>query len=200
MNYDQKIEPPAEPPAPQAQPQPLPKQEESKRLKLGKELLVAAVAVVLLLAVAAGFVVFALSAGRSPREVVDRGAIETAAVQEEVAMVSLPANGEKYAYFYISEGGLSCALLKRNASGFKLVDTAGEIALSNPSKPGAWEASLQGDKKSFFVFGIIYDDAIRRVEVDGQPAMVVDTGEYRCWYFYSQETLSIKSESVEFLK
>lgn len=162
-----------------------------------RESFIMAGAAVLLVALAVCFVVFALSAGRSAADAVARQGGSVYALQEEIVQVSLPGEGQRSVLFYISDDQLACALLEKRASGYHLVNASGHLPLTSADKPGIWMASgLQSDKKEFFVFGLLYDDALTAVEVDGMPATVVDNGLYRCWFYYGESVTSINSESV----
>ncbi|MGD9559252.1 MAG: hypothetical protein AB7V55_01420 [Oscillospiraceae bacterium] len=161
-----------------------------------RENLIVAVACVLLAALATWFIVFALGADRTAAEAVNRQAGSVYAVQQEIVQVSLPGDGRRSVLFYISGEELACALLERGASGYRLVNATGHLPLTSSDKEGIWMASgMTSDKKEFLVFGLLYDDALTAVEVDGMPATVVDNGMYRCWYYYG-DSVTINSESV----
>lgn len=161
-----------------------------------RETLIVAVGGVALVALATCFIVFALGAGRSAAETINRQAGSVYAVQEEIVQVSLPGDGQRSVLFYISDDQLACALLEHRPSGYRLLEASGHLPLTSTDKQGIWMASgMTNDRKEFFVFGLLYDSALSGVEVDGVPATVVDTGLYRCWYYYG-DSVTINSESV----
>ncbi len=174
-----------------SQPQP------AKKAAGGYDRILAVVAGILLVAIATWFAVFALRAGRSAAEVVNASADDLYAVQQEIVQVGVPGETEREVLFYVSEDALACALLSRGAGGYKLVTAAGHLPLTASGKQGIWMAtSVPSDAKEFLVFGLLFDEELSSVEVDGVPAVVVDTGEYRCWYYLGAGNMSINSESV----
>ena len=157
----------------------------------------AGLAGVLLLAVAAWFIIFAARAGRSPAQVINESGDELFVVQKEIAQVSLPGEDERSVLFYVSGDALACALLQRTASGYHVLETSGHLPLDAQDKQGIWmAATLKGNKKEFLVFGLLFGDDMSTVKVDGEQATVLDTGEYRCWFYYGEGLMSINSESV----
>lgn len=168
-----------------------------KKMLSKREIIIIAVGAAAIVVLAVLFILFALGAARTPTDVVNQQAGELFGVQEEIAQVGLPGPGERSVMFYISDDALACALLERSASGYRLVDASGHLPLASSDKPGIWMASgLKSELKEFFVFGMIYDKTLHSVEVDGQAATVVDTGTYRCWFYYGASVTSINSESV----
>lgn len=192
MDKDQPAVPPGIGPK---LPDPPPLQVPKKLTK--REIIIGAAGVVIILVLAVCFVLFALGAARTPVQVVNQHAGDLFGVQEEIAQVSLPGEGERSVLFYISDDALACALLERSASGYRLLDASGHLPLAASNKEGIWMASgLKSEMKEFFVFGLIYDKTLHSVEVDGQAATVVDNGTYRCWYYFGASVTSINSESV----
>lgn len=166
-----------------------------------REKLIVGVAGVLVVVLLALFIAMMLQAGRTPRQAVDAFAGEDLAVQEEIVMVSLPDGSQRTAYFYISGDKLACALLSRGMGGYKVDYAGGDLRLTAPTgaaNKGIWKM-LGTDKTDFFVFGLVYDDTVKGVKVNGQHAVLVDNGTYRCWYFYTPEAMSIDSESVVYV-
>ncbi|NLW78754.1 MAG: hypothetical protein GXY32_05010 [Ruminococcaceae bacterium] len=162
-----------------------------------REIIIIAIGGAAIVVLAVLFILFAVGAARTPVQTVNQQAGELFAVQEEIAQVGLPGAGERSVMFYISDDALACALLERSAAGYRLVDASGHLPLSSSNKPGIWMASgLKSELKEFFVFGMIYDKTLHTVEVDGQPATVIDNGTYRCWFYYGASVTSINSESV----
>lgn len=177
-------------------PDPAPPAEKSLKLTR-RETLISAVAGLLLVALATWFIVFTITAGQAPAVAVGRAADEGFAVQEEIVQVSLPGSGQRSVYFYISSDQLACALLQRRPGGWRVLDISGHLPLSSKDKPGIWMASgLQTGQREFFVFGLLYDKALTGVTVNGEEAVVVSSGPYRCWYYYGAGSASINSESV----
>lgn len=162
-----------------------------------RELLLVGVAGVLIVALATWFIVFALSAAKTPQQAIDgEGSYP---VQQAIVQVSTPGEGERYLNFYISGDVLACALLQRGAGGYKVLDVAGDLALTSAGKQGIWMPfGLKTDRNEYYLVGLIYDSSVTSVEVDGVPAVVVDNGVYRCWYFQGEGSMTINSESVVF--
>lgn len=163
-----------------------------------RDTVIAGAAVVLLVGIAIWFATFAVMAAQTPRQLIDRreGA-DGLTVQEEVAMVSLPAMGQRSVLFYLSGDQLACALLEHKASGYRVLETAGTLPLTSADKPGIWMTSgMQSSQKEFFVFGLLYDPGLNEVRVNGERAALVDNGVFRCWYYYGAGPVSINSESV----
>ena len=67
---------------------------------------------------------------------------------------------------------------------------------ADTAKDGMWAAGNLDGNQQYLVFGLLYNDALRGVEVDGQPAVVVDDGMYRCWFYYGEGLMAFNSESV----
>lgn len=165
---------------------------------LGKrESIIIGAAALLLVALGAWFILFVLGAARSPVQAVQQQAGEGYELEEPLVQVSLPGEGQRSVLFYVSNGQLACALLQHRAGGYKVLDVSGHLPLSGPGKDGIWQlSSLQGADKEFLVFGLLYDVALTGVTVDGNPAVVVTVGKYRCWYYLGQGSMSVSSESV----
>lgn len=166
-----------------------------------REKLIMGVAGVLVVVVLVVFIVLLLQAGRTPRQVVDAFGGEELAVQEEIVMVSLPDGSQRTAYFYISGDKLACALLSRGMGGYRVEHAAGDLRLTaatGSTNKGIWKMLGSGNT-DFFVFGLVYDDTVKDVKVNGQNAVLVDNGTYRCWFFYTSEAMSIDSESVVYV-
>lgn len=202
------------------QPQPAP----PKKPKLSAQsILIIGVAGVLLAVLATCFIVFALGAAQTPAQAVAKAAGEGFNVQRELVQVSLaqvsatpdpPAAdpsgseeaagpvtsklGERSVYFFVSNEQLACALLERKASGYKVRDVSGHLPLTGEGKPGIWMLSGFSGTNEYLVFGLLYDTTKTKVEVDGNPAVIVDTGRYRCWYYLGTGATAINSESVVF--
>lgn len=175
-------------------PEEKPKQAPRRNLR---DLAIAAVCGVLALALGIGFLVFALQAGKTPQQAVAAAAGEEFVMQEEIVRVSLPGAGERSVMFFISNDQLACALLERRASGYRVESVSGHLPLTSLDKPGIWMASnTQGGQSSYLVFGLLYSASLSQVEVNGQQAVIVDTGMYRCWYYYGEGSTTINSESV----
>ena len=185
----------AQPPMPKL-PEPPPAPAALKKGGLTRrEKLIAGVAGLALAALGVLFVVLLLRSGRTPRQAVDAFAGEELAVQEEIIMVSLPQNSQRNVYFYISDDKLACALLSHSVAGFTVDDAGGSLRLTGTGSPGIWKMLGTGNK-DFFVFGLLYDERMNTVTVNGQSAVVVDNGTHRCWFYYAADGMSIDSESV----
>ena len=168
-----------------------------KRRPVRRETALLAAAALLLVVLATWFIVYAMGSARTAEQTVNQQvADDTYKVQQEIAHLALPGAAQRSIYFYISSDALSCALLERGGGGYKLLTVGGHMALTAPGKDGAWAvASLDGNQQ-YLVFGLLYDKSLHGVEVDGQPAVVVDNGTYRCWYYYGEGLMSMSSESV----
>ncbi len=160
----------------------------------GRENLIIGAAGLLLVALAVWFIAFAIGAGRTPAQAVARVLEEGFTVQEELVQVSLPGEGERSVYFFISSDQLACAVLQRKASGYKVLNVSGHLPLAGGDKPGIWMAPSLGGNEEFFVYGLLYNASA--VDVNGNPAVVVNAGPYRCWYYLGEGPLTINSESV----
>jgi hypothetical protein len=179
----------------------------SRRLGLYRDRALAGAAV-LVVALAIWLILFALGAARTPAQAVARSLGDSFTLQEELVQISLtrvpeaggeadspPQKGERYAYFFISNEQLACALLQRGAAGYKVLDINGHLPLTGDGKPGIWMGSA-ASATEYMVFGLLYDTALSAVEVEGHRAIMVDTGRYRCWYYLGQGSMTINSESV----
>lgn len=161
-----------------------------------RELLIGGAAAVLLVALAVWFVIFAVGAGRTAAQTVQNSAPEGYTLQEPIVQVGLPGSETRSVLFYVSNNGLACALLEHKASGYKLLDTFGHIGLAGTGE-GEWNlTSLSGGNREMFLFGILYDEGLSTVEVNGSPAVVVNSGDYRLWYYIAEGSESINRNSV----
>ena len=160
-----------------------------------REKLIMGVAAALALVLTGLFLLLLIQAGRTPQQALDVYAGGELAVQEDIVMVSFPNDPQRSAYFYISGDKLACALLNRGMSGYKVEHAGGGLRLTGTETQGIWKM-LGSDKKDFFVFGLLYDNAVKSVKVNGQKAVLVDNGMYRCWFYYAADAMSIDSESV----
>lgn len=183
---------------PQDMPQPPAPDKEPKRLSR-RELLIILCAAFLLVILAVCFILYAVSAGHAPKQVVNNGTDPIHHVQEELMQVSLPGTGERSAYFYLSGDGLACAVLQRSGGGYRLITALGSVPLAAEDMPGVWMLSdLKSGKTEYLVFGVLYDPDLSEVEVDGMPAVVINTGQYRFWYYLVEGNVSINSESIAY--
>ncbi len=170
---------------------------EAKKKTPAREAMLLSVVVVLLLALATWFIVFALGSGKTPSQAVAEAAEAGFGVQEELVRVSLPGQGERSLFFYISDDELACAILQRGAGGYDVLDISGHLPLTSNDRAGVWmAASMPSSADEYLVFGLLYDPELSSVEVDGIPAVVINTGVYRCWYYLGEGNISINSESV----
>lgn len=195
MDNDRPMTPPGMGPK-QTEPQP-PKSDTSFTRR---EMVLAGVGGVLVVVLAVLLIVFMITAGRGYTEIIDSHT-ETYKVTQEIARIGVPGGGERSLVFYVSGETMACALLERGATGYSVVDVGGGLALAQSGKDGIWMPfALAGNKQEYFLVGMVYDDAVQAVLVDGQPATLVDDGLYRCWYFRGEGNMTINSESVEFRK
>lgn len=175
---------------------------------------------VLIAILATWFIVFALGAGKTPAQAVAKNLPEGFTLQEELIQVSLTQvvtapeptaddsgetaaapkaakGGERSVYFFISNEQLACTLLERKAGGYKVGEIAGHLPLTGDGKPGIWMGTA-ATSQEYLVFGLLYDGGLSKVEVEGKPAVIIDTGRYRCWYYLGEGSMTINSESVVF--
>lgn len=179
---------------------PAPVQPHTKKL-LNGERIALLVSGALLLVVAVLLVVFVASSGRSAAAVVNQKASGLPlGVQQEIVQVSIPGMPNHSVLFYLSEEGMAGAVLQRDFSGYKALTLAGSLSMEPDGEKGRWATSGEYfNGRSYFVYGVLLDDKTRGVEVNGNPAVLVDTGEYRCWFYVGSGTLSIKSNSVKYI-
>ena len=170
-------------------------QKTEKRFFTKRESIIMGVSFVLVLILVVCGVLMMLSASRTAPQAVNRAVEEDLRVQESVIQLSLLGDDTRSVLFYISADEMACAILKRGAAGYKLVDAGGHLPLTSEDKLGIWK-TLGSGKKEIFVFGMLYSPTVQNVLVDGMPAVIVNTGQYRCWYYYAAGSTSINSESV----
>ncbi len=157
-----------------------------------------AAAGVLLAVLATWFITFALSAARPSHQLLSEHSAGLA-VQEDILTLSVKGDTERYLQFYISGDALACALLERGAGGFVVNDVAGGLALTSSEAQGIWMPFGLNNDDEYFIVGLVYDDAVRKVQVEGMPTVLVDNGVYRCWYYQGEGTMSINSQSVVYV-
>lgn len=185
----------AVPPMPKL-PEQNPEQNGQKKQKLAlKQKLVPIALGLLLVGLLVLFGAFLLKTSRGPRQAVNAFVGQDLSVQEELVMASLPQNSRKSVYFYIAQDKLACALLSQGIGGISVQDAVGNVRLTAEGTQGVWKL-LGSGKKDFLVFGILYDERMHNVTVNGQKAVVVSNGTYRLWYYHVQNGMSIDSESV----
>ncbi|MDL2293503.1 hypothetical protein LJC60_02615 [Ruminococcaceae bacterium OttesenSCG-928-D13] len=197
----------------------LPEQQPSQPLQPKKSkfsrqsLAIMAAAGLLIVVMITVFIVFVVNAGRSPMQAVRAALKEDFSFHQELVQVSLSPKvtdpdpgsedgptvtvfpGERSVYFFVSNEQLACALLSRRATGYEVQDVAGHLPLTGDGKDGIWMAT-GGTGTEYLVFGLLYNPDKTKVEVEGKPAVVVDTGRYRLWYYINTGSMAINSESV----
>lgn len=141
------------------------------------------------------FISFMVSAGKSPAAAIEGYAADLP-YQQHVVQVSVDGAGERYLHFFLSGDQLACALLERGAGGYRVLDAAGGLALTSSTESGIW-MPLAISRSEYFIIGLVYGGE-GSVEVGGVPAVTVDNGVYRCWYYRGEGPMTINSGSVVF--
>ena len=195
MDNDRPTMPPGAGPK---QPEPPPAKPDNSFTR--REMVITGVGGVLVVLLGVLLIVFMLSAGRGTTEVID-GHTDTYKVTQEIARIGVPGGAERSLVFYVSGESMAVALLERGTTGYSVVDVGGGLALTQSGKDGIWMPfALAGNKEEYFLVGMVYNSEVQAVLVDGQPAVLVDDGLYRCWYYRGEGNMTINSESVEFRK
>lgn len=84
-------------------------------------------------------------------------------------------------FFLEDNGYVSCALLKKELMGYKIIRTSGRLSISNPG----YLCSFFGEDNSLWIdWGIVTDSSVKSVLADSHEMKMVECGPYSykiCW-------------------
>lgn len=115
---------------------------------------------------------------------------------------------DRYLVFYLNErGNACCGILRKTLFSYKVLRISGEVLLVNPNENADCHFSAFNDcrkwtrQEEWIDWGIVRDDKVTQVLVDGQPSKLIHTNmsDYRIYYMLRIGTLgSFPVETLEY--
>lgn len=128
----------------------------------------------------------------SPLEVVmkDKSPSDSIFYPNEVLYQSAVSEEQYIIIFKNNNENLCNVLLEKSFFGYEVLDFNGEMSTNNTTIPVGMHFGWYKREKGWVGFGVIYNDEVEEIYIDGTKSTIIEVNHMRIWYLHGERELN----------